>query len=225
MNAINELLFGIYPYIAGSVFLIGSLIRFDRDQYSWKAHSSQMLSSKDMRLGNNLFHVGIMLLFVGHFVGLLTPASVFHFFGISAGAKQLLAVIAGGIFGTMCFVGMTLLVRRRLFDPRIRANSSRNDIFILLLLYVQLILGLLTIPVSLFHLDGGSMLKLMSWAQHIVYFQAGAAAELEGIGFLFKLHLFLGVSLFLVFPFTRLVHIWSVPLGYIGRSYQVVRKR
>ena len=226
MNYLDTLLFGVYPYLAGTVFLIGSLIRFDRDQFTWKAHSSQMLSSKNMRLASNLFHVGIILLFFGHFFGMLTPPEILHAIGISAGAKQLLAVVAGSIFGLMCFVGLTMLVKRRLTDPRIRATSSKMDIFILLLLYVQLILGLLTVPVSLMHLDGHNMLLLMQWARNVVTLDPmEAVAAIGPIGFLFKLHMVLGMTIFLVFPFSRLVHIWSAPVTYPARPYQVVRQR
>ena len=226
MNYLDTLFFGVYPYLAGTVFLIGSLIRFDRDQFTWKAHSSQMLSSKNMRLASNLFHVGIILLFFGHFFGMLTPPEILHAIGISAGAKQLLAVVAGSIFGLMCFVGLTMLVKRRLTDPRIRATSSKMDIFILLLLYVQLILGLLTVPVSLMHLDGHNMLLLMQWARNVVTLDPmEAVAAIGPIGFLFKLHMVLGMTIFLVFPFSRLVHIWSAPVTYPARPYQVVRQR
>lgn len=226
MSYLNDLLFGVYPYIAGTVFLIGSLVRFERDQYTWKAHSSQMLSSRGFRRASNLFHVGVLVIFVGHFFGLLTPPAVFHALGISAGAKQVIAIVVGGIAGVAAFIGLTFLVRRRLTDPRVRANSSTMDIVILLALYAQLTLGLLTIPVSLFHLDGGNMLKLMAWAQNIVTFDGiEAAAVVADQGFIFKLHLLLGMTIFLLFPFSRLVHIWSVPVGYVRRPYQVVRSR
>lgn len=225
MSYLNTLLFGYYPYIAISVFFIGSLARYDRDQYTWRTGSSQLLRAKDLRLGSNLFHIGILLLFVGHFVGLLTPPAVYHSLGLSTSAKQLLAVIAGGIFGGVCLKGISILIRRRLTDARIRATSSRMDIFILLLIGVQLMLGLLTLPISLYHHDGANMLLLSEWAQRIVTFRSGAADQIEDISFIFKLHLFFGITLFLVFPFSRLVHVWSVPLGYITRPYQVVRRR
>ena len=226
MNYLDTLLFGVYPYLAGAVFLLGSLARSDRDQFTWNAHSSQMLNKQNMRLASNLFHIGILLLFAGHFIGLLTPPEIFHAVGVSAGAKQVLAIVAGGIAGSLCFVGLTMLLKRRLTDARVRANSTRMDVFILLLLYAQLILGLLTIPVSLMHLDGHNMLNLMGWAQNIVTFDPiDAVAAVSQVGLLFKLHLFLGLTVFLVFPFSRLVHIWSVPVTYPIRPYQVVRQR
>jgi len=224
-NYINQFFFGIYPYIAITVFFFGSLLRYDRDQYTWKASSSQLLSKKDMRLGSNLFHIGIIMLFFGHLVGLLTPHWAYHFM-ISAGTKQLLAMTAGGIFGVICLVGMVLLIRRRMLDARIRATSQPTDLPILLILFVQLVLGLLTIPFSAQHMDGSSMLALASWAQHIVTFRGDAASFVAGEAFIFKAHLVLGLTIFLVFPFTRLVHIWSVPVQYLTRSgYQIVRKR
>ena len=225
MSYLNTLLFGYYPYIAISVFFIGSLARYDRDQYTWRTGSSQLLRAKDLRVGSNWFHVGILLLFVGHFVGLLTPPDGYHSLGVSTSAKQILAVVAGGVFGGICLKGIIILIRRRLTDARIRATSSRMDIFILLLIALQLVLGLLTLPISLYHYDGSNMLLLSEWAQRIVTFRGGAADQISDIGFVFKLHLFLGQTLFLVFPFSRLVHVWSVPLGYITRPYQVVRRR
>ena len=221
----NEFLFGIYPYIAATVFLLGSLFRYDRDQYTWKASSSQLLSTKGMRIGSNLFHVGIILLFFGHLVGLLTPHSVYEHF-ISVENKQIMAMTAGGIFGTLCFIGMVILIHRRLTNPRIKATTKFSDIFILLLLFVQLCLGLLTLPASAQHMDGSSMIALANWAQHIVTFRPGAAAYLIHEPLIFKLHIFLGLTMFLVFPFTRLVHVWSAPGKYLFRKgYQIVRKR
>jgi len=222
---INQFLFGIYPYIAITIMVVGSVFRYDRDQYTWKADSSQLLRAKGMRVGSNLFHVGIILLFFGHLVGLLMPESVYHLV-MSAQTKQLMAMIAGGIFGSICFVGLTILIRRRLFDPRIRATSKPTDIAVLLILYVQLILGLITIPYSAQHLDGSSMVALGNWAQHIVTFRSGAADFVMDEAWVFKVHLFLGLSIFLFFPFTRLVHMLSAPLKYLTRKgYQVVRKR
>ena len=224
-NYTNQFFFGIYPYIAITVFLLGSLLRYDRDQYTWKASSSQMLRKKDMRLGSNLFHIGIIALFFGHLMGLLTPHWAYAF-AISAGTKQMVAMTAGGIFGLTCLVGMILLIRRRLLDARIRATSQATDLPILLILFVQLVLGLITIPFSAQHMDGSSMMALASWAQHLVTFQGDAASFVMGEAFIFKIHLVLGLTIFLVFPFTRLVHVWSVPIQYLTRSgYQIVRKR
>ena len=224
-NYVNQFFFGIYPYIAITVFFVGSLLRYDRDQYTWKASSSQLLSKKDMRLGSNLFHIGIIALFFGHLMGLLTPHWAYEPV-ISAGTKQLLAMTAGGIFGLTCLAGMLLLIRRRMRDARIKATSQATDLPVLLLLFVQLVIGLLTIPFSAQHLDGSSMLALASWAQHLVTFQGDAASFVAGEAFVFKIHLVLGLTIFLVFPFTRLVHVWSAPIQYLVRSgYQIVRKR
>ena len=221
---LNHAAFGIFPYVALSTFLIGSLIRFDREQYSWRSGSSQMLRQRQLRWGSNLFHAGILFLFLGHFVGLLTPHWVYEPI-ISAGNKQMLAISAGGIAGAMCFVGLTMLVHRRLFDPRIRKTSSVMDIAILLLLWLQLVLGLFTIPFSLEHRDGSVMLVLSEWAQRIVTFQGGASDMLAAVAWPYKLHIWLGLLIFFVFPFSRLVHIWSAPVWYVFRKPQVVRRR
>jgi nitrate reductase gamma subunit len=223
---INTFLFGIYPYICLSVFLIGSVVRFDREQFTWRSQSSQLLRRRQLIWGSNLFHVGILLIFVGHAGGLLTPVAVFEALGISHTAKQITAIAIGGVAGTMCFVGLVMLLYRRLMDPRIRRTSSFADITILVLLLAQLSLGLSSIFVSLHHLDGSEMVALMNWAQHVATLRGSAADFVAGVSLIFKVHLVLGMTIFLVFPFTRLVHTWSAPIWYLGRKgYQIVRTR
>ena len=225
MSYFNVLFFGIYPYIAIVVCLVGCWIRFDREPYTWKASSSQLLRTKGMRVASNLFHVGIIFVLMGHFVGLLTPHEVYHVF-ISTENKQLLAMVSGGFFGLVCLIGILMLVKRRLTDPRVRASSSASDTVILLLLLVQLVLGLLTIIASAQHLDGSVMVQLGTWAQGIVTFQAvKASAAMESVNMIYKLHVVVGLTIVLLVPFTRLVHIISAPVWYLGRRYQVVRQR
>lgn len=224
-DAIYTILFVWYPYFCLTAFIIGSLIRFDRDQYSWKASSSQMLRKRQLYWGSNLFHFGILFLFFGHAVGLLTPTSVYTLV-MTVPQKQLIAVVAGGIAGIVCFVGLTLLLHRRLFDARIRQTSTYMDIAVLIVLWLQLVLGLLTLPFSLSHRDGSAMLTLSHWAQGIVTLQPVDAGTLQGLEWPFLAHLVLGMTIFLLFPFSRLVHIWSAPVWYLGRrGYQVVRTR
>jgi len=223
----HEFLFGTYPYIALSVLLVGSVARYERDPFTWKTSSSQLLRRKQLVLGSILFHVGVLIIFLGHLVGLLTPIWVFDMLGITHGAKQLLAVLAGGVAGVMALVGGGMLFHRRWTDPRIRATSSFWDIAILALLLVQLVLGMFTIVVSLGHLDGYEMVKFMAWAQGIFTFDGAAASYIEDVALVFKLHLFLGLTIFLIFPFTRLVHMLSVPIRYVTLrpGYQIVRSR
>jgi len=224
MQILNHILFGWYPYLCLTVFLFGSWFRFDREQFTWKTGSSQLLRRRQLMWGSNLFHIGILVIFLGHLVGLLTPIQVFDFVGISHSAKQMLAIVVGGVAGIICFIGIVLLTHRRLTDPRIRRTSSYGDIAVLLLLFAQLTLGLLTIFVSLGHLDGSEMVRFMVWAQGIMTLQPEVSGLIADANPLFKLHLLLGMTIFLVFPFTRLVHAWSAPIWYLGRKgYQVVR--
>ena len=218
--------FGIYPYIALSVLILGSIARYERDPFTWKSSSSQLLRRKQLVWGSILFHVGVLVIFFGHLIGLLTPISLFHALGVSNEFKQTLAVVAGGIAGVMALIGGGMLFHRRWTDPRIRATSSFWDIAILALLLAQLVLGIGTIFISVQHLDGGEMVKFMTWSQMIFTFQAGAAEQIADVAPIFKAHLFLGLTIFLVFPFTRLVHMLSVPLRYLKRpGYQIVRSR
>ena len=224
----NLFFFGVYPYIAGTVFLLGSLVRFDREQYLWCSESSQLLRTGTLRWGSNLFHVGIIGLFFGHLVGLLTPLAVFEALGLTPQDKQLMAMGTGGTLGLLILVGLLLLIARRLGEPRLKATTRPMDWVTLLWLLATLLLGLSTIAVSAHHLDGAEMLLLMSWAKGVVSFQgASAAAFIAGASLVFKVHIVFGLTLFLLFPFTRLVHIWSgiASVAYLARPWQLVRTR
>jgi len=225
-NFINQLAFGWYPYLAVTVLVVGSVFRFDANQFGWRSQSSQFLRKRQMMIGSNLFHMGILVLLMGHFVGLLTPINVFDALGVSHSFKQTTALVVGGIAGLAAYVGCTLLLHRRLFDTRIRKSSSWGDILVLVLLWLQLTLGLLTTWWTLDHLDGSEMVRFMGWANGILTLNPAAPEQLKDVALVYKLHIILGLTLFLITPFTRLVHIWSAPLGFLLRpGYQIVRSR
>jgi len=227
MNTLNQFVFGIYPYIALTIFLLGSLARFEREQYTWKSDSSQLLFAGQLRVGNILFHVGILGLFFGHLVGLLTPLWVWDALGVTHSFKQLVAMVAGGVMGLICLAGLALLVQRRFGNARISAVTRIGDKVLLLWILCTLLLGLVTIFESAQHRDGGEMVLLMTWAQHVMTFRGDAASFMAGASPIFKLHMFMGMTLFVIFPFTRLVHVWSgfASVTYLGRPWQLVRRR
>jgi len=226
MSALHGFLFQVYPYICFAVFLVGSLIRFDQNQYTWKSDSSQLLRAGTLRWGSNLFHFGILFLFFGHLVGLFTPHAVYGVF-MSAATKQMLAVVAGGVAGLVCFVGLSLLLYRRIFDPRIRLTSHRTDIAILVILWVQLVVGMITLPFSYQHADGSVMLILADWAQRIVTLRPVDATALSALAWPYLFHIVFGMTIFLLFPFSRLVHVWSgfSTVAFLFRPHQIMRSR
>ncbi|OYO28586.1 respiratory nitrate reductase subunit gamma [Janthinobacterium sp. PC23-8] len=227
MNYLHQFVFGIYPYIALAIFLLGSLVRYDREQYTWKSESSQVLNTGMLRLGSPLFHLGILGLFFGHAAGLLTPVWVWDALGVTHGVKQTVAMVAGGVMGTLCLVGILMLLARRFGNARVAARTTVKDKLVLLWILLTLLLGLSSIFVSASHMDGHMMVLLMTWAQHVLTLRGDAASFIVDAPLIFKLHLFMGMSLFVIFPFTRLVHVWSGfgAVGYLGRAWQLVRRR
>ena len=227
MNTFHQFFFGIYPYICLSIFLFGSLARFEREQQSWKSDSSQLLHRGRLRIGNILFHVGVLAVFSGHLVGLLSPLWVWEMLGVTHTAKQIFAMFMGGVFGTVAMVGLLILIHRRFTVARVSINSTWRDKLVLIWIFITLSLGLSSIFVSMNHLDGHEMVQLMKWAQHIVTFRGGAASFITEAHPIFKLHLFMGMTFFLIFPFTRMVHVWSgfASVLYAIRPWQLVRTR
>jgi len=224
MSFLHHFFFDYYPYIAFTVFLVGSLLRYDYGQYTWRADSSQLFSKKYMFIASNLFNVGVLDIFFGHLFGMLTPHWVYEPF-LKVETKQMMAMIIGGICGIMTLIGGAMLLYRRLTNERVRSSSSTADILVLVILVVQVTLGLLTIPASAKHIDGVEMMKLVGWAQSIVTFHFDASRYIIDVPLIYKLHIVLGLTIFLIFPFTRLVHIWSVPIEYLTRRYQIVKRR
>lgn len=223
---LDAFFFGIFPYIALVVLAVGSVLRYEREPYSWRSGSSQLLRRRQLIWGSALFHIGVLIVFFGHLAGLLVPVELFHLFGIEPPTKQLMAIVVGGVAGIIALAGGLMLLHRRLVDPRIRKTSSFGDIVVLALLDLQLVLGLAGIFISLEHLDGSMMLAFMAWAQGIFTFDLDAWRFVADAHWLFKTHLILGLALFLIFPFTRLVHMLSAPVRYLYRpGYQVVRSK
>jgi nitrate reductase gamma subunit len=224
---VHHFFFAVYPYIALAVFFLGSLARFEREQYTWKSDSSQLLKRGSLRWGSNLFHIGIISLFFTHLVGLLTPAHLYHMVGVTTEFKQMLAIVVGAVLGVICLIGLVLLIYRRYTEPRISATTRFSDWLTLVWILVVLGLGLMSIFTSAHHTDGAVMLVLADWAQRIVTLRDGAAQVMVGVPMIYQVHMVLGMTLFLIFPFTRLVHVWSgfASVTYLGRAWQLVRPR
>lgn len=223
--ALNHFLFGIYPYICLAVLLVGSLIRFDREPYSWKSDSSQVLRKQQLRLGSNLFHYGVLIVILGHFVGFLMPEPLVMAL-MSPTYHQLLAMVVGGIAGCIAIIGLSILIYRRLYYRRIRGNSRKWDITIVIMLWLQLALGILTVPFSAQDMSGAHFEVLVQYVQGVVLFH-NTAPLMQGMPWVYQVHILLGFTIFLVSPFTRMVHIWSGvgSLAYLVRPYQLVRTR
>lgn len=223
---IDYFIFGIMPYVALTVLIVGSIMRYERDPFTWKSSSSQLLRRKQLIWGSVLFHVGIITVFFGHLIGLFTPVWVLDVLGIPYWLKQWMAVLIGGPAGIAALIGSTMLLHRRLFDARIRVTSSYPDIIIMVLIWLQLAIGLLTITQTLQHMDGAEMVRFMNWSQSVVTLNLNAWTTVIDVHWLYKTHIFLGLLITALFPFTRLVHMLSAPIRYLWRpGYQVVRSR
>lgn len=221
---LHKLCFYYYPYIAIITFIFGSIYRYEYNQYSWKTSSSQIFEKKLLYWGSNLFHFGIIFLLTGHFFGLLTPHKLYIFF-ISPEKKQISAMTFGGIAGLIALIGITILIYRRIKILNVYKTSSKLDILILILLKIQLILGLISIPISYSHLpEAKPMIALANWAQGIFLLSKNLHLYIMYEHWIFKAHIFIGLTIMLITPFTRLVHIFSIPYLYLIREgYQIVR--
>ncbi len=222
----NYIFFGVYPYLAGTVFLVGSLLRYEFDQAGWSTYSTQLLASRRYMLwASNLWHVGILLVFGGHFIGMLTP--VFEWLRVPAIAHQWIAFTAGTAFGTIAMIGGLMLLLRRYVNPSVRAAGRFSDLLILVWLLVTLGLGLgtqaITLP-DLLHGNVANMDIFRAYLEGLATFRPHPALLMQ-IPIIFKVHMLFGMTVFLLFPFTRLVHIWTVPLNYLVRRYEIVRAR
>ncbi len=225
-RSIDLLLFGILPYVAVCVAVVGSAWRIRSAPLTWKTGSSQLLESKWLRIGSILFHFGMVNLMFGHLGGLLTPHEVYETFGLTTPLKQRIEIVMGFIMAPAAFVGGAILIWRRLVDPRVKAASSWGDIPLLVALLLEVGLGFATIPQSMHHLDGSMMLRLTGYVQGLVVLDTSAWQAMAEVPWIYKLHMAVGFCFVLVLPFTRLVHVLSglLVVRYLVRPWQVVRK-
>ena len=161
---------------------------------------------------------------LGHFAGFLAPDWATRW-AVNAKQHQLIAMIVGGIAGLSAIIGLSILIHRRLADPRIRLNSRYWDFAVVTMLWLQLALGLLTVPLSAYHMDGVMFETLVAYVKGVVTFDGEAAGLMLAVPLTYKLHILLGFTIFLISPFTRMIHIWSGvgALAYLFRPYQIVR--
>ncbi len=220
MSDWNLLAFVVFPYVCLTIFVVGHTFRYFTDPYRWNARSSQLLEKESLKYSSVIFHYGIVFTFIGHAGGLLVPQSLFSAAGISGEAHTRIAVAAGAVIGVAAVTGSLLLIRRRVTNRRVLVNSSINDLITLgFLLFVA---GVGTYNVFFGHyyvLD-----TVAPWIRSIVTFRPDHHL-MRDVPFMYKLHILAAFALFAFSPFSRLIHIWSLPLPYLSRNYIIFRKR
>src|SRR5690625_1538389 len=226
MSKLDIFLWVIFPYISISFFILGHIYRYNTDQFGWTAKSSQFLEQKRLRLGSTLFHYGIIFVFFGHVAGLLIPKSWFDTLGISSNLYHFGAVWFGGLAGIVTVIGGLLLFLRRVSVKRIIKNSSTSDYVSLVLLGVVVLVGF---SATLgYTASGGTFdyrVVIGPWIREIITLRPSEGTILamaqSPIGF--KAHVLFAFLLFAIWPFTRLVHVFSLPLKYLQIRYITYR--
>jgi nitrate reductase gamma subunit len=220
---INNFLFTYLPHIALAVMVFGLITRLVMANKTIQAESTQLLTDRKVILGSNLFHVGIIFVFFGHLT-LFIPEELYHLI-MTTETKRLIALSIGSFFGTMAIVGMSILITRRFFSPRISYQSSFADYFILNLLFVEAGLGISAV-VGTATSSIEQYAALGEWAQAVVTFQPNAGDLLADHTIQYKMHIVTGFFIFIIFPFTKLVHMLVLPYTYfLRKGYQLVRRR
>lgn len=219
------LLWVAFPYAALAVCLVGHVWRYRQDQFGWTTRTTQLLEHRWLRWGSPLFHLGAFAVIGGHVVGLLIPESWTGAVGVSEHAYHLTAVALGSVAGTAMAAGLAMLSARRLLSRRIRTTTSRSDRLLFPLLALTMLLGISA--TGLHNLLGGGYdyrLTVSVWFRGLFVLHPHPEA-IAGAPLLFRLHALSACLLFAAWPFTRLVHVWSAPIGYLVRPYIVYRRR
>lgn len=225
MDFWNQFLWIIYPYLMITTFVVVHIYRYNTDQLAWTAKSSEFLEKKSLKWGSMLFHIGIVLVFFGHVGGLLIPKSLMESLGVSEHLYHMGAVYGGGLAGIMTLAGITILFLRRMNVKRVRAISSASDILVAVLLLVNVAMGVYnTLGFNLFVGGFDYRETIAPWLRGLMTFRPDASLMAD-VPLFFQLHVILSFAIFGIWPFTRLVHVWSVPLAYFKRSYIVYRSR
>lgn len=224
MTMLNQLLWVIFPYLCLAVFVIGHIYRYRQDQFNWTAKSSEFIEKKHLRAGSMLFHIGIIPVFFGHVAGLGIPKSWMHALGVNDHMYHIGAVYIGGLFGAITLLGMLLLTARRFTVRNVRRLSSASDMAVNVMLLTIVCMGMFaTLVTNAVQPEFDYRETISIWFRGLFFLQPDASLMTD-VPLSFKLHVLMGFGILAFWPFTRLVHVWSVPLNYVGRSYILYRR-
>ncbi|PXY19389.1 respiratory nitrate reductase subunit gamma [Prauserella muralis] len=218
-------LWAVLPYVALTVFVVGHVWRWRADQFGWTTRTTQVLENRWLRLGSPLFHLGAFAAIAGHVLGLLVPKSWTEAVGVSEHVYHVVAVGAGTVAGVMVVAGLGLLLARRFVNGRVRRTTTRMDKAMFAVLAVVIALGMAeTVGVNLLGPGYDYRETVAVWFRGIFYFQPDASL-MSGAPMVYQLHAISAWVFLAMWPFTRLVHVWSAPIAYLWRPYVVYRRR
>jgi nitrate reductase gamma subunit len=225
MTALDVLLCGVLPYVTIALLVGGTIWRYRYDKFGWTTRSSELYESRLLRIGSPLFHFGILVVVIGHVIGLVIPKSWTDAVGLSQQAYHVQALLLGGIAGFCTLVGIGILIYRRRTTGPVFMATTRNDKLMYVVLVAAIVVGLAT---TLLGAAGGEehnyRLSVAPWFRSLFVLQPDIAAMTHA-GFAFQLHTLIGMALFAIWPFTRLVHAFTAPVQYLFRPYIVYRSR
>jgi nitrate reductase gamma subunit len=225
VTRLDWLLWVVLPYVSVTVFVVGHIWRYRRDQFTWTTRSTQLLERRRLRIGNLLFHFGLLAVLGGHFAGILVPKSLTNAAGVPEWTYHDASVTMGTISGTAMVVGFGLLMLRRGTDARVRATTSRIDIVTYLLLGAVMIMGMAeTIGINLFGAGYDYRVTVAPWFRGLFTLQTDPSL-MASAPLVYRVHIALAFLLLALWPFSRLVHVWSVPIAYLRRSPIIYRSR
>lgn len=221
---VDQFLWIVFPYICIALFIVGHIYRYRYDQFGWTAKSSEFIEKKQLMIGSLLFHIGVIPVLLGHVAGLGIPKAWTRAIGISDELYHMGAFWGGGFFGIITLVGMVILTSRRFTIKGVRKLSSASDLIVNTLLLFIVFIGMYSVVgTSITQPDFDYRDSISVWFRHLFVFKADAS-YMSHVPLAFKLHVLSGFLILGIWPFTRLVHVWSVPLNYVGRSYIVYRR-
>lgn len=224
MSMFDQFLWVIFPYICIVVFIIGHIYRYRTDQFHWTAKSSEFIEKKQLMIGSLLFHLGIIPVILGHISGLAIPKSWMHMFGVNDHLYHIGALYVGGFFGFVTLLGMIILTFRRFTMKNVRMLSSASDLIVNTLLLFIVFMGMYaTVVTNAIQPEFDYRSSISVWFRDLFLLRPNASL-MHDVPLSFKIHVLTGFAIFAFWPFTRLVHVWSVPLNYVGRSYILYRK-
>lgn len=226
MNAGEILLWIILPYVAVATFVVGHWWRYRTDQFGWTSGSTQLFESKILGWAGPAFHYGALMAVGGHVIGLLIPKSFTEFVGMSEHTYRWFSAIAGAVAGAICLVGFIGLVYRRTTNARVRRATSRTDLLVYLLLTILIVMGIwMTFAYNLITKSPYDYRDSISlWYRSLFILQPDVEA-VQDANVVYQLHAIIAWAFWALFPFSRLVHAWSIPIQYLGRPYILYRRR